>query len=244
MVTLTIDRQTVRVHDETPIIEAARQLGINIPTLCHHEALKPYGACRLCVVEVVKNKWSRLVSSCNYPAEEGLEVFTASDRVKRTRRMLLEFFLARCPNVPVIQQMAEKMGLKSSRLKKREDERCILCGLCVRACEEMVGVSAISFSNRGTEREVNTPFGVDSEVCIGCGACTYICPTGCIEMVGEPYAPGGRHLNMGDLVLDPCPNDYKCETCELEKEFIEDLKRAVNDFRQKDKCSPSREQRG
>jgi len=232
MVTLTIDGKLINVEPETPIIQAARQLGINIPTLCHHEALKPYGACRLCVVEVVKHKWSRLVTSCNYPAQEGLEVLTSSDRVKRTRRMLLEFFLARCPNVPVIQQMAEKMGLKTSRLKKKEDERCILCGLCVRVCEEMVGVSAISFSNRGTAREVNTPFGVESEVCIGCGGCTYVCPTGCIEMVGELHAPGGRRLKMGDLALDPCPNDYQCATCELEKQFLGEMKRAVKDFRQ------------
>ena len=232
MVTLTIDGRMIRVQDETPIIEAARKLEIKIPTLCHHEALKPYGACRLCVVEIVNHKWSGLVTSCNYPAREGLEVFTASDRVKRTRRVLLEFFLARCPNVPVIKQMTEKMGLKTSRFKKKEDERCILCGLCVRACEEMVGVSAISFANRGTEREVNTPFGVESEVCIGCGACSYICPTGCIEMVGRPYAPGGRHLKMGDLALDPCPHDYQCVSCELEKQFFEEMKEAVKDFRQ------------
>ena len=102
----------------------------------------------------------------------------------------------------------------------------------VRACEEMVRVSAISYANRGTERRVNTPFGVDSEVCIGCGACTYICPTGCIEMVGEPYAPGGRRLKMGDLALEPCPNDYQCVTCELEKQFVEEMKGAVKDFRQ------------
>ena len=231
MVTLTIDGKLINVEPETPLIEAARKLDIHIPTLCHHEALKPYGACRLCVVEVIKNKWSRLVTSCNYPAQEGLEVLTASDRVKRTRRMLMEFFLARSPNVPAIRQLAEKMGLKTSRLKKREDERCILCGLCVRVCEEMVGVSAISFSNRGIEREVSTPFGMASDVCIGCGACTYICPTSCIEMVGKPDAPDGRHLNMGDLALDTCPNNYACETCEREGEFLEEMRQAVASLR-------------
>lgn len=231
MVTLTIDGKLMNVEGETPLIEAARQLGINIPTLCHHEALNPYGACRLCVVEVVKNKWSRLVTSCNYPAQEGLEVLTNSDRVKKTRKMLMECFLARSPNVPAIRQLAAKMGVKTSRFKKKEDERCILCGLCVRVCEEMVGVSAITFSNRGTEREVNTPFGIDSEVCIGCGACTYICPTGCIEMVGELDATGGRHLNIGDLALDPCPNSYECESCEVESKFREKMKRAIEDVR-------------
>jgi bidirectional [NiFe] hydrogenase diaphorase subunit len=231
MVTLTVDGQMVRVQGETPIIEAARKLGINIPTLCHHEALKPYGACRLCVVEVIKNKWSKLVTSCNYPAEEGLVVLTTSDRVRRTRRMLMEFFLARSPNVPVIKQVAEKMGVRASRLKKQEDERCILCGLCVRVCEEMVGVSAISFANRGIEREVDTPFGMDSDVCIGCGGCTYVCPTGCIEMIGEPDAPGGRRLNMGDLNLDVCPHSYECKTCELEREFFEEMSRVIEGVR-------------
>lgn len=231
MVTLTIDEQMVRVEGETPIIEAARKLGIRIQTLCHHEALKPYGACRLCVVEVLRDKWSRLVTSCNYPAQEGLVVFTASERVKKTRRMLMEFFLARSPNVPAIRELAAKMGVKTSRLKKQEDERCILCGLCVRVCEEMVGVSAISFSNRGTEREVSTPFGFDSDVCIGCGGCTYICPTGCIEMVGGLYAAGGRHLNMGDLDLDTCPHNHECETCEREDEFFEEMRRVVKSIR-------------
>ena len=231
MVTLTIDGRIVHVEHETPIIEAARKLGIHIPTLCHHEALKPYGACRLCTVEVIKNKWSKLVTSCNYPAENGLEILTASDRVKRTRRMLMEFFLARCPNAPAIRELAEKMGLRMSRLKRKEDERCILCGLWVRVCEEMVGVSAISFANRGTEREVNTPFGVDSDVCIGCGACTYICPTGCIEMVGGPDAPGGKRLNLGDLGLDGCPSNYECETCEVEQRFFEEMRQAIQGVR-------------
>lgn len=231
MVTLTIDGKLIHVEPETPLIEAAQKVGILIPTLCHHEALKPYGACRLCVVEVIKNKWSKLVTSCNYPAEEGLVVLTTSDRVRRTRRMLMEFFLARSPNVPVIKQMAEKMGVRASRLKKQEDARCILCGLCVRVCEEMVGVSAISFANRGIEREVGTPFGMDSDVCIGCGGCTYVCPTGCIEMIGEPDGPGGRRLNMGDLALDICPHNYGCETCELESQFFAQMKRAVEGVR-------------
>ena len=147
--------------------------------------------------------------------------------------MLMEFFLARSPNVPVIKQMAEKMGVRASRLKKQEDARCILCGLCVRVCEEMVGVSAISFANRGIEREVVTPFGMDSDVCIGCGGCTYVCPTGCIEMIGEPDAPGGRRLNMGDLALDTCPKDHACETCEREGEFFEEMRRVIEEVRQK-----------
>ena len=123
------------------------------------------------------------------------------------------------------------MEVKTSRFKKREDQRCILCGLCVRACEEIVGVYAISFSNRGIEREVNTPFGINSDVCIGCGSCTYICPTGCIEMVIKPETPGGRSLNMGDLDLDICPHNYECDTCEIDDQFLVEMKRIIEDVR-------------
>jgi predicted molibdopterin-dependent oxidoreductase YjgC len=183
------------------------------------------------VVEITKNRRSKLVTSCNYPAEEGLTVFTASERVKETRKMVVELLLARCPDVPQIWQLAEKMGIKESRFKKKEDQRCILCGLCVRVCEEMVGVSAISFANRGIEREVNTPFGINSKVCIGCGSCTYICPTGCIEMVGGPGPPGGRTMNMGDLALDVCPNNYDCESCEIDHQFLHQMRHVIEEMR-------------
>lgn len=232
MVTLTIDGQIVHVERETPIIEAARKLGIHIPTLCYHEAIKPYAVCRLCVVEVIKNNWSKLVTSCNFPSEEGLEVITTSDRVKRTRKMALELLLARCPNVPVIRQLAEKMGIKTSRFKKQEDQRCILCGLCVRACNEIVGARAIGFVGRGAEREVDTPFHLASDVCIGCGACTYICPTGCIEMVDGHEVSTGRCLNMGELKLDACQNNYECDTCEIDQQFLEEMKRIIQSVRQ------------
>jgi len=183
------------------------------------------------MVEVMKNNRSKLVTSCNYPAEEGLVVFTASEGVKKTRRIVMELLLARCPDVPEIQRLAEEMGVKTSRFKKREDQRCILCGLCVRACEEIVGVNAISFSNRGIEREVNTPFGIDSDVCIGCGSCTYICPTGCIEMVGDPGPSGSRTMNMGNLDLDICPNNHDCETCEIDHEFLGEIRRVIEAVR-------------
>ena len=231
MVRLTIDGQIAYVKRHTPILDAAKQLGISIPTLCHHKALKAYGSCRLCIVEAFRNGRSKLVTSCNYPAEDGLVVFTATDKVKKTRKMVMELLMARCPEVPQIQQLAEQMGTKTGRFKKKGDQRCILCGLCVRVCEEVVGVSAISFASRGTEKEVNTPFGMDSEVCIGCGSCTYICPTGCIEMVGAPGPPGSRKMNMGDLVLEPCPNKYQCEDCEIDQLFLEEMRGAVERVR-------------
>ena len=231
MVTLIINGQIVHVQRHTPVLDAAKQLGIFVPTLCYHEAIKPYGSCRLCVVEVFRNGRSKLVTSCNYPVEDGLVVFTGSEDVRNTRKMVMELLLARCSDAPEIQQLAEKIGIKASSFKKKGDQRCILCGLCVRACEQIVGVDAISFSNRGIEREVNTPFGMDSDVCIGCGSCTYICPTGCIEMEGKPGPPGSRTMKMGDLALELCPNDYRCATCEIDREFLEEMQQVIERVR-------------
>jgi NADH dehydrogenase/NADH:ubiquinone oxidoreductase subunit G len=228
---IIIDGHMVQVDKGTPVLQAARKAGIAVPTLCYHEALKPYGSCRLCMVEIVQNKQRRLVTSCNFPAETGMEVFTDTDGVKQVRRHVVELLLARCPEVPMVQTMARRMGIEKTGFKKIEAKKCILCGLCVCFCEEVAGASAIGLSNRGTEREVTTPFKSSSDTCIGCGSCTYICPTGCIEMVPDEKASGRRKMNMGDLSLVPCPNDYNCEGCDIEQQFIKDMKSAVAKFR-------------
>lgn len=180
MVKLVIDEKEIETKKKT-ILEAAKEANIDIPTLCYHEALSPYGACRLCVVEIKSGGKTELVSSCTYPALDGLEVRTASDRVMNARRMVVELLLARCPNAKVLQDLAKEMGIKEPRFKK-EDEDCILCGHCVRVCSEIVGVSAISFIGRGATREVETPFRIESDKCIGCGACAFVCPTETIKL--------------------------------------------------------------
>jgi heterodisulfide reductase subunit A len=228
---IIIDGHMVQVDKGTPVLNAAKKAGIVIPTLCYHEALKPYGACRLCMVEVLQNRQRRLVTSCNFPAETGMEVFTDTDKVRQARRNVVELLLARCPEVPMVQTMARRMGIEKTGFKKKEAKECILCGLCVRFCEEVVGAAAIGLSNRGTEREVTTPFKALSDTCIGCGSCTYICPTGCIEMVEDKETPGKRKMNMGRLPLEPCKNDYKCEGCDIEGQFIKDIKNAIAKFR-------------
>lgn len=230
---IIIDGRLVQVDQGTMIISAAKNAGIFIPTLCYHEALKPYGSCRLCIVEVIQNKQRRIVTSCNFPAEAGMEVFTDTTRVREIRRKIIELLLARCSEVPIVQTLAKRMGIETSGFKKRETKECILCGLCVRFCEEVVGVSAIGLSNRGTEREVSTPFKAPSDICIGCGSCTYICPTGCIEMVPDEKTPRMRSMKMGSLSLEPCPDDYKCEACDTEQQFIEEMKGAIIQFRNK-----------
>jgi coenzyme F420-reducing hydrogenase beta subunit/ferredoxin len=178
-ITLQLDNQEVKAKEGETILDVAKRLSISIPTLCFVKALSPFGACRLCSVEIVeKNGKSRMVTSCNYPVEEGLVVFTKSEKTVKIRKTLLELLLARCPKVAKIQELALEYGVKTTGFwVADENEDCILCGLCTRVCDELVGVHAIDFANRGLEREVTTPYHEFSNDCIGCGACAAICPT-------------------------------------------------------------------
>lgn len=185
-VRLTIDDKDITVDAGKTILDAAKELGITIPTLCYHPLVAPFGACRLCSVKITKRGRSKIVTSCNYPVEEGLVVETKSPEIIGIRKMLIEFLLARCPKVERIQELAAEYGVGEPRFPI-EDETCILCGLCTRICDERVGVSAINFVERGIERKIEgpleEPLGVNlSEMCIGCGACAYVCPTGTITL--------------------------------------------------------------
>jgi len=175
MPSLTINGLPVTVEDGTTLLEAARFLGFPVPTLCHMDGLTPYGACRLCLVEIGEGPRARLVTSCTYPAEEGLIVRTASKRVLRARRMVIELLLASCPQSKTIQDLAAAYGVRQQRFKQ-EYEDCILCGLCVRMCEEQMMAKAIGFSGRGEKRRIVTPFDQTSDVCRRCGGCMYVCP--------------------------------------------------------------------
>ena len=172
-VTLEIDGREVRAEEGVTILEVAKSEGIDIPTLCYHPALSAFGACRICSVEIIRRGRSRIVTSCNYEVEEGLVVNTKSPDVIEVRKMLCEFLLARCPNVKLIQDLAREYGVEKPRFNL-EDEKCILCGLCTRICEERIGVSAINFVGRGVDRKVETPFqgtqDINLDVCLACGS--------------------------------------------------------------------------
>ena len=176
-VTLTINDEEVKAREGMTILEAARSAGVDIPTLCYHEKLAPYGACRLCMVEIIKGKRSRLVTSCVYPVEDGLIVKTESEPVIKGRKMLLELMWARAPGAKAIQDYGMRYGIDRTKFKV-EPTYCILCGLCVRYCAEVKKKNAIGFVGRGTERKVMFFPEIASEECPKCGECFSICPTG------------------------------------------------------------------
>jgi heterodisulfide reductase subunit A len=181
IVTVKIDGHEVQAERGTPIIKLAAKLGIYIPTLCYHDFVEPYGSCRVCSVEMRRGKRRRLVTACNYPAQDGEEIYTDTEWVRENRRLILELLLARCPEVPVIKEMAAAYGVTETRFEKLYSD-CINCGLCVRICSEVVGANAIGWAGRGVNREVTTPFEIDPQSCIGCGACAAVCPTGRIRI--------------------------------------------------------------
>jgi len=234
-----MDGRPVHARPGETVLSVAGRYGINIPALCHHEAVAPYGVCRLCLVEVFWGSRSKLVTSCVYVAEENDVVETNNERVRRARSIILELLLARCPEAEVIRELAAEYGVTETRFRARAgaalSQRCILCGLCVRVCDEVIGQSAIGYESRGFQRVVATPFHGEAQECIGCGACVFVCPTGALHyedidgrrimkelnteiplvkcrVCGEFFATEKQivklreRLNLPDEIAQTCPN--------------------------------------
>ncbi len=183
MIHLTIDEKFIEMREDRTLLDACREYGIRVPTLCHHPALEPYGGCRLCMVEISQDSQpSKMVAACVYPCQEGMVVETQSERVMRSRRMIVELLMAGAYTAPEILSLAEELGVKEIRYKMPEENACILCGLCVRACNEIANINAISVVQRGIAKKVSTPFQIASSRCIGCGTCVLICPTGAFNL--------------------------------------------------------------
>jgi predicted molibdopterin-dependent oxidoreductase YjgC len=185
---MTIDGKEVRAREGQSVLDAAKSAGIFIPTLCHHPAVTSYGACRLCLAAVKVRGRERIVTSCCYPARADLEVSTTAEKVQRARRGVMELLLARAPESKPLKEMAERLGVKGGRLPTvtHSQRDCILCGLCVNVCREVIGAAAISFANRGVNRVVAPPFLQPSDACIGCGACAAVCPVDTIRLRWHP----------------------------------------------------------
>ncbi len=225
MINLTVNGLSVSLEEGTTVLEAARFLGFPIPTLCHMDGLSPYGACRLCVVEIVEGAAAGLVTACTYPATDGLKLRTASSRVLRARRMVLELLLASCPQSKTIQDLASAHGVRRQRFRQ-EHESCILCGLCVRMCKEQMMAKAIGFRGRGQERSIGTPFDIKSDECRQCGGCIYVCPACQLRCTyNEPdKAICGGCANLSPPCVEKDPFDDMmcymdpCVACEITKD--------------------------
>lgn len=192
--TLEIDGQQVKATRGMTLLEAAGKLGIEIPTLCNHPKLAPYGGCRLCSVEIVKGGRSRIVVSCIYPVEEGLVVKTNSPRVVKIRKMLIELLWPAAPESKAIKDLAAQYGVQGTRFEAKPDF-CIRCGICVRYCAEVKKASAIGFAGRGTERGIAFITEIASRTCMSCRECFALCPTAKL-----PRETDGVYF--GDLTID------------------------------------------
>lgn len=205
MIDLTINNIHVRAEESMTILDAAKSVGINIPTLCHMKGMFPTGACRMCVVEVEGMRG--LTPACAYPVAQDMVVQTNSQRVRRARKTIVELLIENHPQDCLIcvrnkncelQDLSEKYGVRehrysgekkdhavdiSSASMERDPAKCILCGRCVRTCNEVQKVGAIDFTNRGFSSNVTTPFnkGLNVSDCILCGQCILVCPTAALR---------------------------------------------------------------
>ena len=169
---LEIDGKKVQAKEGATILETACENGIHIPTLCHNKALKPYGACRLCLVEILKGNRTKLVASCVYQVEENLVVKTNNEKIKKIRSMIIELLW------PSLQGLAKEYGITKSRFVPERTD-CNLCGLCVRYCAEVKKLNAAYFKGRGVNREIAIVPELMNE-CVYCRECFDLCPGGWI----------------------------------------------------------------
>jgi len=198
--TLRINDIQVEVEEGRTVLDAARKANVFIPTLCAHQSLEPYGACRLCLVEVTERGRTRLVTSCTYPAEDGIEVQTETEKVVKARTGVMQLLLARCPNSPDVREVAKLLGVEPDDRLRKKNEDCVLCGLCVRICRDVMGQGVLGFVGRGISRCVGVPFDKHSEICMNCGACAQVCPTNCIDIediCGRKIEPIASEFDQG-----------------------------------------------
>ena len=177
---MQIDGKSVAATEGMTILEAAQEAAIKIPTLCHHEKLEPFGGCRLCLVEIESGGWSKLVVSCVYQAEDGLNVKTRSEKIDKIRKTLLELLLAHAPESEQLREMAEEYGADRNRFES-EPSFCVHCGLCVRYCAEVKQKHAIGFIDRGIRKEICFLPEIASVECDACKECFPLCPTSYLQ---------------------------------------------------------------
>jgi len=205
MVSLTINGKLVQAKEDEMLLAVIQRMGIDVPATCNHKAVEPFGACRLCTVEITRPEWdgwTKHVTSCLYPVEEGLIVSTHTPQVIELRKTIIDLQLARSPKAQYIQDLAAQYGIMRTSFEEVPDGNdCILCALCTRVCDEM-GFRAISTVNRGHGKEVAPPLHEAPPDCVGCLACAQICPTNFIK-----YTDNGDIRTIWDKTFEM----LKCE---------------------------------
>ena len=224
MVTISINGKQCQAQEGEHVLKVALREGIDIPFLCYQEGLSPYGACRLCIVEVVGGGKPGLTASCTLPVAEGLTVETESTEVIRTRKVLLELYLSEAPGSQKILELAKRYGVDYSRFTHidvtAKGDRCVLCGLCVRVCDEILDIGAINYAGRGTHTSINTPWYDMSSACIGCGACEYVCPADAIDIVDKDDQRIMETWNKTVLKLKECEESMRRFATERVTELV------------------------
>jgi NADH dehydrogenase/NADH:ubiquinone oxidoreductase subunit G len=240
--TVTIDGVPVKVRKDATILDAARKAEVWIPTLCHNDAVPGAATCRLCMVELDRGDWKQLVTACNYPVRRDISVEVNSERAIRARKGVMELLLARAPESEELKALARRMGVEGTPYPTvTESQRnCILCGLCTRVCEEVMGRSAIGFAGRGVERAVTPPFRQAPESCSACGACVAVCPVGTIQL--------RFHEAEGEVEISPFKARARLLVCEecgarmvtepVARELLEKAKIDWEEFRKRARICP------
>lgn len=204
MVNITIDGRQVQAKEGSTVLQNAQALNIDIPTLCFHKEVSPFGACRLCTVEVKSNGRWKLAASCQVEVAKGMEVKTDTAKIQESRKLAAALLYYKYPSTEAVRDMAAKLGIKVKD-EKVNGKDCILCGLCTRTCHEIVKVDALRFQDRGLGRAIEEPkIEFVTANCIGCGSCAYVCPTGFVQME-----------SMGDkrIIWDKVFKMASCKVC-------------------------------
>jgi NADH dehydrogenase/NADH:ubiquinone oxidoreductase subunit G len=205
-VNLTIDGAKLQADAGSYVLDVALDYGICIPSLCHVRGMTPIGACRICIVEVIKNGKSKVTASCTLEVEEGMVIRAHSEKILKARKNIAEMLVAEAPNSRAIQDIAVRCGVKNVRYPFRSND-CVLCGRCVRACTEVWQSRSLGFVGRGADRHVALPFDQRPEYCKRCNACIDLCP----------------------MTITPCPGPMKegeerlCGLCEAQLSMAQEI---------------------